>query len=236
MLIADGDQKFFLFDEQKWCKAKKILESSGLLQTMDYSYQVQLLRKNDDVADVYTLILEKPHNFFVTQSDVLVHNFLPVAIGLTWVFGGEVAVSIGAAIVAGLGIAYTRGKHKNEISIEPFDQYGFGGTPGGPNNDKDKWITVVNNMKEFFNKTKFGREIKDCVEKTNERYQGQSIYRIKKRLPKFGLKKGDRFYLDNLHKDHLEVFHSNGKISTILNLDGTENIQKLFKAAGRTLR
>jgi len=49
------------------------------------------------------------------------------------------------------------------------------------------------------------------------------------------LKKGDRFYLDAMHKNHIEVFNRNGKIKTVLNLDGTENISKLKAAEGRTV-
>lgn len=40
-----------------------------------------------------------------------------------------------------------------------------------------------------------------------------------------------------MHKDHFEVFNTNGKIRTILNLDGTVNFGKLeaAKRKGRTI-
>ncbi|MDK2600344.1 filamentous hemagglutinin [Bacillus stercoris] len=50
------------------------------------------------------------------------------------------------------------------------------------------------------------------------------------------LKKGDRFYLDNLHKDHLEVFDKRGNLRVVLNLDGTLNEAKTKNAIGRKLK
>lgn len=47
------------------------------------------------------------------------------------------------------------------------------------------------------------------------------------------MKKGDHFYLDNLHKDHLEVFDSTGNFKHVLNLDGSLNNQKTDMAKGR---
>ena len=41
------------------------------------------------------------------------------------------------------------------------------------------------------------------------------------------LKKGDHFYLDAMHMDHIEVFDKFGNFKTILNLDGTVNIAKV---------
>ena len=49
------------------------------------------------------------------------------------------------------------------------------------------------------------------------------------------LRKGDYFYLDSLHWDHLEVFNKNGTFKYVLNLDGTINVSKSSKAIGRTL-
>lgn len=76
--------------------------------------------------------------------------------------------------------------------------------------------TPVNNMQEFF-ETDFGEQLKSSVRKTKKRYDGQTIYEVvDKSIP--GLKKGDQIYLDGMHKDHLEVFSRNGKISQVINL------------------
>ena len=85
-------------------------------------------------------------------------------------------------------------------------------------------IIKVNNMTEFF-KTNFGRSIEKFLQKTNIRYDGQTIYRAAENI-NGDLKKGYHLYLDGLHKDHLEVFDRNGTFRKVLNLDGTTNYTK----------
>lgn len=51
-----------------------------------------------------------------------------------------------------------------------------------------------------------------------------------KKLESSYLNKGDKFYLDNLHKDHLEVFDKRGNAKNVLNLDGTLNYSKTESA------
>ena len=96
--------------------------------------------------------------------------------------------------------------------------------------------TPVNNMQEFF-ETDFGEQLKKSVRKTKRHYDGQAIYEVvDKGIP--GLKKGDQIYLDGMHKDHLEVFTRNGKISQVINLDGSINVRKTEEAIrqGRKLK
>ena len=92
----------------------------------------------------------------------------------------------------------------------------------------------VNNMSEFF-ETEFGQKLKKVLQKTSKRYDGQSVYKVTEDVGDI-LKKGDQIYLDGLHKNHLEVFDRNGKLRTILNLDGTENITTLLQAGKRRLK
>ncbi|HAT2867203.1 TPA: hypothetical protein I8374_001625 [Serratia marcescens] len=40
------------------------------------------------------------------------------------------------------------------------------------------------------------------------------------------IRKGDQFYLDASHKNHLEVFDSKGNFRVFLNLDGSVNVDK----------
>ena len=83
-------------------------------------------------------------------------------------------------------------------------------------------VIKVNNMNEFF-QTEFGRKLKQSLRKTSRKYQGQTVYEVVDKGID-GLKKGDLVYLDGLHKDHLEVFNRNGRISQVLNLDGSKNL------------
>ena len=59
---------------------------------------------------------------------------------------------------------------------------------------------------------------------------------VVEKLRECGLEKGYKLYLDNFHKNHLEVFDALNRIKNILNIDGTLNADKLEKTAGRILR
>ena len=92
----------------------------------------------------------------------------------------------------------------------------------------------VNNIGEFQTRIPFGKSIKLISQKLKLKYQGQSIYKILDK-DKGYLKKGDHYYLDGLHKNHIEVFDKNGNFKIVLNLDGTKNIKKSKLAEGRTI-
>ncbi|MCW6553640.1 VENN motif pre-toxin domain-containing protein, partial [Yersinia ruckeri] len=96
---------------------------------------------------------------------------------------------------------------------------------------------AVGNMGEFFKQAGFGSEIKEISKKTSKQYQGQSVYQANKPVGDY-IQKGDQFYLDAKHKDHIEVFDSTGtKVRAVLNLDGSFNDAKTkaAKAEGRRL-
>ena len=89
-------------------------------------------------------------------------------------------------------------------------------------------------MSEFF-ETDFGKKIRDNLRKTKKQYDGQSVYEVTKDIDDI-LKKGDKLYLDGLHKDHFEEFNKRGKVKDVLNLDGTSNSKKFNLASGRRLK
>jgi len=98
-------------------------------------------------------------------------------------------------------------------------------------------ITKANNMVEFFN-LPFGQKFKNKCIKTKKTYKNiTSIYEIVEDIPGTKIKKGDLFYLDRMHKDHIEVFNSKRYTSTyVYNLDGTLNKEKSIKAFNRSIR
>ena len=71
--------------------------------------------------------------------------------------------------------------------------------------------------------TPFGKSLEGKVVKLKRiPYQGQSLYQVEETINIY-LKRGDIFYLDGLHKDHIEVFTKKGAIRSVLNLDGLDN-------------
>jgi filamentous hemagglutinin len=93
---------------------------------------------------------------------------------------------------------------------------------------------AVGNMKEFLTQPGLGTQIKNSAQKSSQIYQGQSIYKANSDIGDM-IKKGDQFYLDGQHKNHLEVFDSKGKFKAVLNLDGTINKIKTEAAKGRKI-
>ncbi|MBW3804769.1 hypothetical protein GL273_02865 [Aeromonas jandaei] len=90
-------------------------------------------------------------------------------------------------------------------------------------------------MGEFFKNSGFGGQIKNTTQKSNQQYQGQSVYKATDDIGEY-IKKGDQFYLDGQHKNHLEVFDKRGNFRVVLNLDGTINEAKTKAAEGRKLK
>ncbi|MGP3591264.1 VENN motif pre-toxin domain-containing protein, partial [Vagococcus sp. WN89Y] len=95
---------------------------------------------------------------------------------------------------------------------------------------------AVGNMGEFFKQPGFGSQMKENTQKTSQMFQGQSVYQAKKPIGDY-ITKGDKYYLDGLHKDHIEVFDSKGKVKAVLNIDGSYNSSKTQAAVkeGRRL-
>ncbi|MCW6605903.1 hypothetical protein NFB62_17785, partial [Yersinia ruckeri] len=95
---------------------------------------------------------------------------------------------------------------------------------------------AVGNMGEFFKQAGFGSLTKDSSQKTSKIYQGQAVYKASSNVSD-EIRKGDQFYLDASHKNHLEVFDSKGNFRVVLNLDGSINPDKTKVAAaeGRKL-
>jgi hypothetical protein len=98
-----------------------------------------------------------------------------------------------------------------------------------------KALTKVNNMYEFF-ETKFGQTLKGNVQKTHLVENGCPVYKVTEKTGCPHLDKGDLFYLDKLHGNHIEVFNCHGSAKAALNLDGTLNSSKTAATAGREIK
>ncbi|WP_407311755.1 hypothetical protein [Pseudomonas sp. nanlin1] len=90
------------------------------------------------------------------------------------------------------------------------------------------------NMEKFFGKPGFGQQVYDASQKTSQIIQGQRVYKVLNKVA--GLRKGDQFYLDGQHMDHLEVFNRRGEFVKVLSLDGSFNEKKTAAGEGRILK
>ena len=74
------------------------------------------------------------------------------------------------------------------------------------------------------------------AQRTGKTFQGAQIFKFtqKTKIGETTFKKGDYFYLDNLHKDHYEAFNKCGSSKGVFNMDGSLNPAKTAKAKNRT--
>ncbi|MCA5014043.1 MULTISPECIES: T7SS effector LXG polymorphic toxin [unclassified Enterococcus] len=157
--------------------------------------------------------------------------------GAMWLFGGTAGSLVTAPATGGASLGTIPAVGANTLAV-----WAHGTAVGGMSvqnimsgdnyNHKAK---SVENMDEFFD-TDFGSKLKNNVSKTKKRVDGQNVYKVDKNMPEYGLKKNDQLYLDGMHKDHLEVFGKHGDAKTVLNLDGSKNMDKAIKANGRVLK
>jgi len=156
-------------------------------------------------------------------------------VGIVW--NCWTIVRDGYALGKDVNAFFKQGKKTHEIkSITPKSGGGSGNNgpppelPKGPQRNTD----FFGNMHEVFKKALIGPTLKAASKATNIICKGAKVFELVEDLPQFGLKKGDCFYLDTLHRDHIEVFKSCRKIiRTVLNMNGTQNLEKLAQALKR---
>ena len=91
-------------------------------------------------------------------------------------------------------------------------------------------------MKALLSSPGFGSQLGEASQKTHKMVQGQSVYKANANIGTH-IKTGDQFYLDGMHKNHIEVFDSSNRVKAVLNLDGSYNEAKtrVALAQGRTI-
>lgn len=103
-------------------------------------------------------------------------------------------------------------------------------------------VACINSI-PFEKKDSFAKQQKTALvqmkaiinDKLTLRMPWQSIYDAKGRIGDI-ISKGDKFYLDNAHKNHPEVFNVNRIFKAALNLDGSINRDKTAKRIAKKKR
>ena len=118
------DQPFYVPKDKAFKTADKLRVGDELLAHSGQHLTISNIELIDKEGEFYDITVDECHNFFVSRSEVLVHNFAPVAIGLTWAFGGATVEFIGASIGTAfcgitLGIkAYRDRCNRNSFAID----------------------------------------------------------------------------------------------------------------------
>ena len=196
-MIAAPEQFFYDPVMDRWIQAKDITINTILLNSsFIHCSCLNVQTVSIQPITVYRITTTAPHTFFIYDQEILTHNFVPIFVGLAWLFGGGiefVGVTVGAAI---LGTAVGVHIHKKQVNSDAARftvSPQMGGMCSGYNPDPDddenkerKFNTI--SKSEFFKK----------VEK-DYKYRQDGIYQ-KKRGSK-GVENAEYIQWDNLHKD-----------------------------------
>lgn len=140
IIITGMKQKFFVPTLSCWVTVQKMSESNEL-QKEFLSTNIQI-KKISESIEVYQLLVDADHTFYVTDHDVLVHNAIPLlymGTGLvtTSAFTAIATPIIAVAVPVAVGwiiwtvLAEQIQKNKNKQSPSG-SMGGGGGGPGGP--------------------------------------------------------------------------------------------------------
>lgn len=92
-------------------------------------------------------------------------------------------------------------------------------------------------MEDFLESPGFGQTLKNNSIRTSEIIKGAKVYEAVKNIRNANgevvIRKGDSFYIDTAHDDHLEVFSKFRAERPVVNLDGSISDKKTVSAKGR---
>ena len=141
-IISDIDQLFYLFAEKRWCCVQNLKPGQKFLTCSKNFVVLEDVKVIQKENCIYVLSIKEFHNFCVSQDVVVVHNFVPVVIGLSGIFGlgsiefigtGVGLVSFGACV----GYLFARNKRASRRDITGIEEVSLsGGAP--PNNPDDE--------------------------------------------------------------------------------------------------
>ena len=159
-IFTDINQQFYLLTEKKWCSVQKIKSGQKLLaHNKDFVIleDIEIIKITDDV---YDLSIEEFHNFFVSQDNILAHNFvvtIPVVafgLGKAAFFTGVTIKTILAAVGAGIMCKCIQNKTGIPIDTEIGIDGTFNGKPIPGVYDKGEEIPKITHHKESQKKNK----------------------------------------------------------------------------------
>lgn len=201
---ACPDQQFFDPILQQWIGAKDITTNNTFLDTqLKYCACLNVETIYASETKTYRISTTSPHNFFVTEQELLTHNAFPVVIGLAWLFGEGLkfaGLTIGTTFLGSyVGMQlHNRQKQKDQNCNLSLHIIPCGNPCPDPDDDE-------NNERKFntISKSEFFKKVKNDYE-----HYKNGIYRRKKGAK--GIEKAEYLEWDHLHGD-VEAYAKGGK-------------------------
>lgn len=167
---AAPNQKIYLSEKNEWVEVCALICGQSICTNLGILYINRIVCVDREV-EVFDFTVSGDHNFCVTDYDIVAHNFLPIVLGLSWVFGAGAIEFAGlsmaaavAGITAGLIMNSDNGKTKVKIKVsDNFNNVSTGGSPQkDPNDPEDSFFNKLKARAERIIRTeRFGKLYED---------------------------------------------------------------------------
>jgi hypothetical protein len=116
LLYSAAHQKFFLADRGLWIAAEHITVGMQLQSIDGDLLSVTKCIVLNDEEVVYEITVNTTHTYYVSKHGILVHNPIPVVVGIAFVFGGGAIEFAGVSVSIGVLGAWLSAKLWGEKS------------------------------------------------------------------------------------------------------------------------
>ena len=99
-ITVDPEHTFYLPQTDKWCPAKDLSPGSVLMNGL--GQKILVVSSSEEKCELIDLSIEGNHNFYVSRSRILVHNFAFVIPVVTWTIGEGLAIAGGTTLTASI--------------------------------------------------------------------------------------------------------------------------------------
>lgn len=112
-LVLDQYHQFYVPLHQIWVEARTLNDDTHLLTAEGHVLKLQNIEAVSEESRVYSISVEGLHNYYVTQQDVLVHNWPPV-------WGGAIIQGGTAVLTGGASVLVATAPQAAPILASPF--------------------------------------------------------------------------------------------------------------------
>ena len=125
-ICCSQKQQFYDASKQQWVQAKDLQLHDQLLAANNQIVTIDSIERVSGFVTFYDISLAEKHLFFVSDQELIAHNFIPIVIGIACTFGeGAIvieSVTVGVCLVGlWLGVKHC-GNGKNKLLAEPFQE------------------------------------------------------------------------------------------------------------------
>jgi hypothetical protein len=200
LFYAAPDQLFYDPITNQWILAKSIsIQTVFLNAQLDHCPCINVEIISIKPIDVYHISTTSPHNFFITEQELLTHNAIPLFIGIAWLFGEGLqfaGMTLGTALLGSyIGVQlYNAQKQKEKECELEFHVVSCGSPCPDPDDDKERKFNTIT-------KSEFFKNVKNDYE-----HYKNGIYKRKKGAK--GIDNAEYLEWDHLHGD-VEAYGGN---------------------------